>query len=190
MLVQLAIRDIVLIDRLELNFPDGLSVLTGETGAGKSILLDAFALSLGARGDGSLVRHGEAQGHVTAVFDTPLDHSARRLAADAGIATEGDLILRRVQFADGRTRAFVNDQPVSVQVLKSIGTMLVEIHGQHDDRALVEAATHRVILDAYGGLQGEGRAVADAAQCLRQSRSALAEHRARVEKARREADFL
>ena len=95
MLVQLAIRDIVLIDRLELNFSGGLSVLTGETGAGKSILLDAFALALGARGDGSLVRHGQSQGQVTAAFETPLDHPARRYAAEAEINTEGDLILRR-----------------------------------------------------------------------------------------------
>jgi DNA repair protein RecN (Recombination protein N) len=190
MLVQLAIRDIVLIDRLELHFAVGLSVLTGETGAGKSILLDAFALALGARGDGSLVRHGEAQGQVTAVFDCPLDHPARRIAADAAIDTEGDLILRRVQIADGRTRAFVNDQPVSVQVLRSIGAMLVEIHGQHDDRALVDPVTHRTILDAFGNLQAETRAVADAARRVRDARAALNEHRARIEKARKEADFL
>jgi DNA repair protein RecN (Recombination protein N) len=190
MLVQLAIRNIVLIDRLELNFASGLSVLTGETGAGKSILLDAFALALGARGDGGLVRHGESQGQVTAAFDPPLDHPARGLAAAAEIGTDGDLILRRVQFADGRTRAFVNDQPVSVQVLKSIGAALVEIHGQHDDRALVDAVTHRAILDAFGGLQREARAVAQAAQSVRETRAALAEHRSRVETARKEADFL
>jgi DNA repair protein RecN (Recombination protein N) len=190
MLVQLAIRDIVLIDRLELHFHEGLSVLTGETGAGKSILLDAFSLALGGRGDGSLVRHGEAQGQVTAVFDCPPDHPARRIAADAEIDTEGDLILRRVQVADGRTRAFVNDQPVSVQVLKSIGAALVEIHGQHDDRALVDPVTHRTILDAFGGLQAETRAVADTARRVRDARSALNAHRARIEKAQKEADFL
>ncbi|MBQ0821666.1 DNA repair protein RecN [Microvirga sp. HBU67558] len=190
MLIQLAIRDIVLIDRLELHFHEGLSVLTGETGAGKSILLDAFALALGGRGDGSLVRHGESQGQVTAVFDCPLDHPARRIAADADIDVDGDLILRRVQVADGRTRAFVNDQPVSVQVLKAIGATLVEIHGQHDDRALVDPATHRAILDAFGGLAGEVQSVAEASRRAREARHALHEHRGRIEKARKEADFL
>ena len=190
MLAKLAIRDIVLIDRIELDFDKGLSVLTGETGAGKSILLDAFALALGARGDGGLVRHGETQGQVTAVFDLARDHAARRIAEGAEIDTDGDLILRRVQFADGRTRAFVNDQPVSVQVLRAIGATLVEIHGQHDERALIDPATHRAILDAAGGLQAEARAVEAAARALREARAALNEHRARIERARKAADFL
>jgi DNA repair protein RecN (Recombination protein N) len=190
MLVQLAIRDIVLIDRLDLAFDRGLSVLTGETGAGKSILLDAFALALGGRGDGSLVRHGEAQGQVTAVFEVPPEHPAWQTARSLDIADDGALILRRIQHADGRTRAFVNDQPVSVQALKSIGSALVEIHGQHDDRALIDAATHRHILDVFGELQQEAAATEAAYARLREARAALVRHRARVETARREADFL
>ncbi|MCA1953339.1 MAG: AAA family ATPase, partial [Hyphomicrobiales bacterium] len=110
MLLSLSIRDIVLIDRLDLEFSEGLSVLTGETGAGKSILLDALALALGARGDGALVRHGAVQGQVIAMFDVPAAHPARALAAAAGFAAEGELILRRIQLADGRSRAYVNDQ--------------------------------------------------------------------------------
>src|SRR6476659_2578689 len=131
MLSRLSIRDIVLIERLDIDYAAGLAVLTGETGAGKSILLDAFALALGSRGDASLVRHGAEQGQVTAAFDLEADHPALILLAEDG------LILRRVQLADGRTRAFVNDQPVSVQILKALGSALVEIHGQHDERALV-----------------------------------------------------
>lgn len=190
MLIQLAIRDIVLIDRLELGFREGLSVLTGETGAGKSILLDAFALALGGRGDGRLVRQGESQGGVTAVFDVPLDHPARLIAAESDLDTEGDIILRRVQMSDGRTRAFVNDQPVGVQVLRAVGASLVEIHGQHDDRALADSGTHRAILDAFGGLLGQVSQVGEAAKSVRAAKAALASHRARVEAARKESDFL
>ena len=162
MLSRLSIRDIVLIERLDIDFAAGLSVLTGETGAGKSILLDAFALALGSRGDASLVRNGAEQGQVTAAFDVEPNHPALALIAENGIATEDGLILRRVQLADGRTRAFVNDQPVSVQVLKALGTALVEIHGQHDDRALVDVASHRQLLDAYAGLEDDAAGVARA----------------------------
>ena len=130
MLSRLSIRDIVLIDRLDIDFADELAVLTGETGAGKSILLDAFALALGGRGDQSLVRQGMEQGQVTAAFEVARDHPARAVLAADAISVEDELILRRVQFADGRTRAFINDQPVSVQILKQVGNSLVEIHGQ------------------------------------------------------------
>ncbi|SIQ26840.1 DNA repair protein RecN [Bosea sp. TND4EK4] len=190
MLAQLSIRDIVLIDRLDLGFREGLSVLTGETGAGKSILLDGFALALGGRGDGSLVRHGESQGQVIAVFDLPLEHAARKLAQAQDIDTEGDLILRRVQHADGRTRAFINDQPVSVQILRMIGAAIVEIHGQHDDRALTDPAQHRALLDGFGGLESQAQAVAAASETLKRARQALQAQRLRVEAARKEADFL
>src|SRR5687768_6918880 len=121
MLARLSIRDIVLIDKLDLDFAKGLAVLTGETGAGKSILLDAFALALGARGDAGLVRQGAEQGQVTAVFDVPARHPSRALLKEQGIEAADDLILRRIQAADGKTRGFVNDQPVSVQTLKGLG---------------------------------------------------------------------
>ena len=190
MLARLSIRDIVLIDRLDLDFSSGLSVLTGETGAGKSILLDAFALALGARGDAALVRHGAEQGHVTAVFDLPPAHPVRGGLAANDIAAEDELILRRVQFADGRTRAFVNDQPVSVQTLKLLGAALVEIHGQHDERALVDAATHRQLLDAFGGLERDAADIERRWTERRAGEAALAAKRAEVERAQRESDWL
>lgn len=190
MLARLSIRDIVLIDKLDLDFAKGLAVLTGETGAGKSILLDAFALALGARGDAMLVRQGQEQGQVTAMFELPRKHPAWALLKDNGIEAEDALILRRVQLADGKTRAFVNDQPVSVQTLKSLGTMLVEIHGQHDDRALVDAATHRRLLDAFGGLEEQAEAVTMLWDTRRKAREALDAHRIEVERAQREADYL
>lgn len=190
MLAQLSVRDIVLIDRLDLTFTSGLSVLTGETGAGKSILLDAFSLALGGRGDGGLVRHGQAQGQVTAAFDLPLAHPARVAAAAQQLEVDGDLILRRLQMADGRTRAFINDQPVSVQALRAVGRELVEIHGQHDDRALMDPASHRVILDVFGGLTAQAGRVAAAARQLRAAEDERAARLAAIESARKEADFL
>jgi DNA repair protein RecN (Recombination protein N) len=190
MLVRLSIRDIVLIDRLDIDFGAGLSALTGETGAGKSILLDAFALALGGRGDAALVRQGAEQGQVTAAFDLAKAHPARAVLAENDIADADGLILRRVQFADGRTRAFVNDQPVSVQVLRALGAALVEIHGQHDERAFVDAATHRALLDAHAGREAEAAQVARLWHARRASEAAAAAHRAEVERAQREADWL
>jgi DNA repair protein RecN (Recombination protein N) len=190
MLARLSIRDIVLIERLDIDFTGGLSVLTGETGAGKSILLDGFALALGGRGDASLVRQGVEQGQVTAAFDIHDDHPAHTTLAANDIPVEDELLLRRVQLADGRTRAFVNDQPVSVQVLKSLGKALVEIHGQHDERALVDIAGHRLLLDAYAGLERDAETVATAWAVWRDATAAVASHRAKVEDARREVDFL
>src|ERR1041385_5789838 len=190
MLSRLSIRDIVLIERLDIDYVAGMSVLTGETGAGKSILLDAFALALGSRGDASLVRNGAEQGQVTAAFEVEPDHPAVALLSENGIGTQDGLILRRVQLADGRTRAFVNDQPVSVQVLKSLGTALVEIHGQHDERALIDVTTHRMLLDAYGGLETEVAETGRAWSEWRAAVEAFDAHRARVDQASREADWL
>jgi len=190
MLSRLSIRDIVLIERLDIDFADGLAALTGETGAGKSILLDAFALALGGRGDQMLVRQGLEQGQVTAVFDVAQGHPARALLAANDISSEDELILRRVQLSDGRTRAFVNDQPVSVQVLKQLGSALVEIHGQHDERALTDGATHRRLLDAFGGLESQASEVETLWQARRDAREAADAHRAEVERAKREGDWL
>jgi DNA repair protein RecN (Recombination protein N) len=190
MLVHLSIRDIVLIERLDIDFRPGLSVLTGETGAGKSILLDSLSLALGARGDASLVRHGAGQGNVTAVFDVPTGHAARELLRENGVEDEGDIILRRIQTGDGRSRVFINDQPASVTLLREVGRALVEIHGQHDDRALVDVTAHRDLLDAFGGHLGEARSVARAYRHWRDLEGQLQRHRAKVEAAAREADYL
>lgn len=190
MLIQLSIRDIVLIERLDLDFEAGLSVLTGETGAGKSILLDSLSLALGGRGDGSLVRHGSDKGQVTAVFDIGMDHPARLLLRENGLDDDGDLIFRRVQSADGRTKASVNDQPVSVQMMRQLGQLLVEIHGQHDDRALVDTNAHRTLLDAFAGLADEALTVSGLYRTWKDAERTLKSHRARVEAAAREADYL
>lgn len=190
MLSRLSIRDIVLIEKLDIDFASGLSVLTGETGAGKSILLDSLSLALGARGDASLVRHGAAQGQVTAVFDVPRNHPARDILSENAIDDDGDIILRRIQTADGRTRVFVNDQPASVALMRTIGHALVEIHGQHDERALVDASAHREVLDAFGGHAGAARETARTWRVWRGAEQELSRHKARVEAAAREADYL
>jgi DNA repair protein RecN (Recombination protein N) len=150
MLSALSVKNIVLIDQLNLTLEAGLNVLSGETGAGKSILLDALTLALGGRGDQSLVRKGFESGQVVAVFQLPPDHGARQLLRHSDISDNDELILRRVQYADGRTRALINDQSVSVNLLRELGGLLVEIHGQHDARALVDEAIHRDLLDAFG----------------------------------------
>src|SRR6202047_328755 len=195
MLARLSIRDIVLIERLDIEFSRGLAVLTGETGAGKSILLDAFALALGGRGDAGLVRHGVEQGQVTAVFDVPKNHPAAQILQDNGLddsssENSGEMILRRVQLADGRTRAFINDQAISVQTLKAVGTALVEIHGQHDERALVDASTLRRLLDAFAGLEKDVTALEELWEARRAANNVLEEHRADMARAAREADYL
>lgn len=190
MLVRLSIRDIVLIDALDLDFEAGLTTLTGETGAGKSILLDAFMLALGGRGDAALVRAGCEQGQVTAAFDLPIDHPAHLAARECGLTTIDELVLRRVQAADGRTRAFVNDQPATAQALRAIGATLVEIHCQHDDRALVDPTAHRDLVDAHGGLGAQLNDVRERYGAWRAAVRALAEEEARVAKARADADYL
>ncbi|AKR56337.1 DNA recombination protein RecN [Devosia sp. H5989] len=183
MLTALSVRNIVLIDQLDLGLDTGLTVLTGETGAGKSILLDALTLALGGRGDASLVRKGTESGQVVAVLQLPHDHPARQALRENEIADDDEMILRRVQYADGRTRAFINDQPVSAALLQRIGALVVEIHGQHDDRALVDVNTHRDLLDAFGGGEGQVAAVRSAHEALAAADSAVAEQRAMVSEA-------
>src|ERR1700744_2608199 len=195
MLARLSIRDIVLVERLDIEFSRGLAVLTGETGAGKSILLDAFGLALGGRGDAGLGRHGVEQGQVTAVFDVPKGHPASAILRGNGLdqadsEVSGEMILSRVQVADGRTRAFINDQAISVQTLKAVGAALVEIHGQHDERALVDASTHRRLLDAFAGLEKDVTALEHLWEKRRQANATLEAHREGMERAAREADYL
>ncbi len=137
-LVALSIRDIVLIDKLDLALAGGLTVFTGETGAGKSIVLDSLSLALGGRGDGKLVRKGAQSATVTASFDVSPSHPVGGLLRDQDLDGEDGIILRRIQYEDGRTKAFINDRPVSTALLRQLGRALVEIHGQHDDRALLE----------------------------------------------------
>ncbi len=190
MLLSLSIRDLVIIDRLDLAFHGGLGVLTGETGAGKSILLEALGLALGARADARLVRHGAARAVVGAEFDVADGHPARRLLMDRGLEVEGPLVLRRVLAADGRSRAFANDQPVSVALLGELGATLVEIQGQHESRGLLNPGTHRGILDAYGGLEDAVREVRATHDAWRQAARAEAEAKAAQEEAHRNQDYL
>ena len=164
MLIGLGIRDVVLIETLDLSIGPGLTALTGETGAGKSIILDALGLATGARADAGLVRRGRAQAVASAVFAPPPGHPVWAYLEDKGVAFESDedLVLRRQLGADGRSRAFVNDQAVSVAVLREVGDMLIEVHGQHETVGLLDARTHRPLLDLYGGVESLAEVVAGA----------------------------
>ena len=190
MLTALSIRDVVLIEALDLDFHGGLGVLTGETGAGKSILLDALGLALGARGDSALVRTGASQAVVTASFDRPAGDPALTLLTDNGFAVEpGEpLIVRRIVKADGGSRGYINDQPASAALLRELGALLVEIHGQHDDRGLLDARGHRDLLDAFAGADRSG--VATAWRAWREAQEALAAAEAEQETADRDREWL
>ncbi|MGZ5911273.1 MAG: DNA repair protein RecN [Reyranella sp.] len=198
MLVSLSIRDFVLIEKLDLNFSrssaagtaGGLDALTGETGAGKSILIDALGLALGARAESGAVRRGAAQASVAASFDLPKDHPARGLLAEQALDDEDTLTLRRLLGADGRGRAFVNDQPVSVALLRRLGDTLVEIQGQMEQHGLLDMATHRASLDAFAGLEKQGEAVRTAWHVGRGAEQAHADAEAAAAAARRDEDFL
>ncbi|MDG1281878.1 MAG: DNA repair protein RecN [Pseudorhodobacter sp.] len=188
MLRALEIRDLLIIDRLELAFQPGLNVLTGETGAGKSILLDALGFVLGWRGRAELVRAGAEQGEVTAVFDLTPDHPARAVLAEAGIVAEDELILRRINTADGRKTAWINDRRASGEVLRGLSETLVELHGQHDDRGLLNPRGHRQMLDAFAGL--DLTAVRAAWGQVSKARRAKSEAEAALAAAKAEEDYL
>ncbi|NNU16775.1 DNA repair protein RecN [Parvularcula sp. ZS-1/3] len=191
MLIELTIQDIVLIDRLTLRLGGGLSALTGETGAGKSILLDSLGLAVGGKADKGLVRAGQDRGVVTAVFEAGEGHAVWGLLDEAGIPTEDDLIiLRRQQNADGKSRAFINDQTVPVSVLRRIGQSLIEVHGQHESHGFMDEALHRDLLDDFSGVAKEREAVRRAWGDLRAIRSDIEEREAQQEAALREADYL
>lgn len=189
MLRTLEIRDVLIIDRLDLEFRPGLNVLTGETGAGKSILLDALGFVLGWRGRAELVRQGAEQGSVTAVFDLPEGHAGRAVLEEAGIAVEeGEVILRRVNAVDGRKTAWVNDRRVSGEVLRDLSETLVELHGQHDDRGLLNPRGHRALLDAFAGLDLSACRAAWRAQAV--ARADLSAAEVALAAARKEEEFL
>ena len=194
MLQSLSIRDFVLIEKLDLTFargPDGgLGALTGETGAGKSILIDALGLALGARADTAAVRRGAAQASVAACFELAKGHAAHAILSEQGLDDEDVLTLRRTIGADGRGRAFVNDQPASVALLRRLGETLVEIQGQMEQHGLLDVATHRASLDAFAGLEKQADAVRTTWRTWREAERGRAEAEAAVAAARRDEDFL
>ena len=191
MLTALSIREIVLIERLDLEFAAGLTVLTGETGAGKSILLDSLGLALGARADQGLVRAGAEQASVTACFAPPPGHPVLDVLAEQGVALEEDeIVVRRIVSRDGRSRATINDQPVSVALLRRAGSLLVEVQGQGDQLGLADPAVHTILLDAFAVAQDLRAAVAAAWRAWRETESALDAARTALADAQREEDWL
>ena len=190
MLRALDIRDLLIIDHLDIAFQPGLNVLTGETGAGKSILLDSLGFVLGWRGRAELVRQGADQGEVTAVFDLTPDHPARAVLEETGLPVSDELILRRINTADGRKTAWVNDRRASGDVLRALSETLVELHGQHDDRGLLNPRGHRDLLDDFAGLDALRTATRRAWAEMRTARQTVASTRAALDAVRAEEDFL
>ncbi len=190
MLVSLDIRDILIIEKLSLDFHPGLNVLTGETGAVKSILLDALGFVLGWRGRAELVRTGAAQGEVTAVFALPAGHPAHAILADAGLPGGDELILRRVNAGDGRKTAFINDRRASGEALRALSDVLVELHGQHDDRGLLDPRGHRQILDSFADVGAAKDLLRGLWHTMARARKSLAEAEAALAAARSEEEYL
>lgn len=190
MLDSLAIRNIILIDRLDISFSSGFGVLTGETGAGKSILLGALGFVLGGRSSSGLLRVGEKQGSVIACFSVINNPDIQQILEENGFSSEPELILRRVIYEDGRSKAFINDAPVGVGVLVNIAANLVEVHGQHDQRGLLDSANHREILDKYAKLEVEVSAVAASYEGYNNLQKELASLEALVAQSSAEEDYL
>ena len=190
MLRHLDIRDLLIIDHLSLEFQSGLNVLTGETGAGKSILLDALGFVLGWRGRAELVRAGAAQGEVTAEFELGPDHPARAVLEEAGLPVDDTLILRRVNTAEGRKTAWVNDRRASGDTLRALSDTLVELHGQQDDRGMMNPRGHRDLLDAFGGYSAKRDAVRTAWRAAAKARETLAEAERGLRALQEEEEFL
>lgn len=190
MLSRLVIHDVVLIERLSLPFEKGLNVFTGETGAGKSIVLDALGLALGARSDAALVRAGASQASVSAEFSLDEAHAVFALAQEQGLAAENPVVLRRVIAKDGKSRAFFNDQPISVNLLKQFGETLLEIHGQFDTHGLLNAATHKDLLDSFGELHALRRETTEAYKAWKAEEEKAKSSKEEYERARAEEDFL
>jgi DNA repair protein RecN (Recombination protein N) len=190
MLAGLSIRNVVLIEQLSLGFAEGLSALTGETGAGKSILLDALGLALGGRSDAGLVRHGAETATVSADFQLDDGHPVRALLAEQDLPIDDMLVLRRSVGADGRSRAYVNDQPVSIGLLRQIGAGLVEVHGQFETQGLLDPKTHRAVLDTYAGAEALATACAAAWDLWRAAQRRQEEALAEAERAQAEEGFL
>lgn len=190
MLRGLDISNMLIIDRLELEFQPGLNVLTGETGAGKSILLDSLGFVLGWRGRADLVRQGADQGEVTAWFDLPESHPAREVLDEAGLPSGDELILRRINSSDGRKTAWVNDRRCSGEVLRQLSETLLELHGQHDDRGLLDPRGHRAILDEFAGVEGAKAKTRKAWSVMGASRKALKTAQAAMDAIRAEEEYL
>ncbi len=190
MLNSLSIRDVVLIERLDLHFAAGLTTLTGETGAGKSILLDSLGLALGARADTGLIRSGAAQAVVAAAFSVSPGHPAGELLSEQGLDTGPEILLRRIVTRDGRSRALVNDQPVSLNFLKTLSALLIEVQGQHEQVGLADPANHLLVLDAFGVPPEMRQRVAGAHKSWRDAAARLRQAEEKIAEAAREEDFL
>ena len=190
MLVSLSVRDVVLIKKVDLSFDSGFSSLTGETGAGKSILIDALGLILGKRSENRLIRKGQNLATVTAGFDVPGSHKVKQYVRKSGIAVEKEFILRRQIYSNGRSQSYLNDQIISLNFMKEIGLMLVEIHGQNSKQGLLDSSTHIRVLDSWAGLKEYANEVSNAYFSFMEATRALDHKKLELEKLEREKESI